>query len=79
MARGRKAARLVPAFSPTRVLVGEIARGPLDMKLERVSKGDNLRITAVLKRLGWQRSETKSMGYFPWIRPQSRPFLRLVA
>jgi predicted P-loop ATPase len=63
----------------TRVLVGEIALEALEMKLERVSKGDNLRITAILRRLDWRRSETKIRGHFPWIRLQSRPFLRLVA
>jgi predicted P-loop ATPase len=63
----------------TRVLVGEIARGALEIKLERLGTRENRRITTVLNRLGWCHSDKKTDGYFPWIRPQVRPILRLVA
>ena len=61
------------------VMVKEIARGALEITADQLGTKENRRVTAVLERLGWKRSDKKRDGYNPWIRPESRLNLRLVA
>jgi predicted P-loop ATPase len=49
-----------------RVLVGEIARGPLGMELARIGRADQNRITAILERLGWRRLAKDWKGNVHW-------------
>ena len=63
----------------TTVMVKEIARGALEITADRLGTKENRRITEILERLHWKRSEKKRDGYNPWIRQQSRPNLTLVA
>ena len=57
----------------TTVMVKEIARGALEITADRLGTKENRRITEILERLHWKRSEKKRDGYNPWIRQQSRP------
>ncbi len=61
------------------VTVKEIARGAVEITADKLGTRESRRITAILGRLGWKRSEKKRDGYNPWIRLQSQPNLRLVA
>ena len=52
------------------VLVKEVAAGALHLDVDRLGRIEQNRITTVLTRLGWQRSEKKNWrGYFPWMAP----------
>jgi predicted P-loop ATPase len=49
---------------------GQIAREALKIETTRLATSDSHRITAILDRLGWQKSERKdSTGNFPWFPP----------
>jgi Virulence-associated protein E len=52
----------------SQVLVGEVARGALEIETPRIGRAEQNRITAALERLGWVRGKKDSKGNIPWRR-----------
>jgi predicted P-loop ATPase len=53
----------------SQVLVKDILLYGLHVGAGRQNRASSDRVTAILQRLGWQRSTKKIKGYHPWIRP----------
>lgn len=65
----------------TSVAVRDVAHGALGMTAERIGTSDNRRITAVMRRLGWEPGRKNWKGVTPWVNPNAttRPPIELVA
>lgn len=51
-----------------KVLIGDVARGPLGLETARIGRADQNRISAILERLGWRRMPKDSKGNIPWAK-----------
>jgi predicted P-loop ATPase len=52
---------------PARVLIKEVAKEGLNIETARLGRQEQNRISACLKRLGWERSETLRQGHRHWV------------
>lgn len=52
--------------------LGEIMRDALQLRLEQIKRPEQMRVSGILKRLGWQRKQVKRAGRTSWVyaRPE---------